>query len=82
MPADTTGGGNAANLGAYGTPGPSAENPNVTISTQLTDPSGAFHGTAAALDGSRFFQVRVTFVSNAQTGLVPRLSALGFAYER
>jgi hypothetical protein len=32
------------------------------------------------LQGARLFQVRVTFLANAETQLVPILSALGFAY--
>ena len=36
----------------------------------------------ASLNGERFYQVRVTFVSNAETLLSPKLSALGFAFRR
>jgi len=82
LPSDTTGGGNAANIGAYGDPGPTAQNPGVAIQAQLVDPTGAFASSIAAIDGARFFQVRMTFVSNPETGLVPRVRALGFAYER
>ncbi|MFN0008560.1 MAG: Ig-like domain-containing protein [Planctomycetota bacterium] len=32
------------------------------------------------IQGARFFQVRITFVSNAETSLSPTLSALGFAF--
>jgi hypothetical protein len=32
------------------------------------------------IQGARFFQTRVTFVSNAETLLTPTLSALGFAF--
>ena len=34
------------------------------------------------LNGARFFQVRITFISNAETNLSPQLSALGFTYRR
>jgi hypothetical protein len=34
----------------------------------------------SAINGARFFQARVTFVSNAETLLTPSLSALGFAF--
>lgn len=34
------------------------------------------------LNGARFFQVRITFISNAETNLSPELSALGFTYRR
>jgi hypothetical protein len=45
-------------------------------------PSGDFtwKPSLGQISGLRFFQVRVTFVSNAQTNLSPTLSALGFAY--
>ena len=33
------------------------------------------------LTGAKFFQVRISFVSNTATLLVPTLSALGFAYK-
>ena len=32
------------------------------------------------IQGARFFQTRITFVSNADTSLSPTLSALGFAF--
>lgn len=35
-----------------------------------------------SLQGARYFQVRVSFISNAATLLTPHLSALGFALER
>jgi hypothetical protein len=34
----------------------------------------------AELDGARFLQVRASFVSNAATGLVPRVTGLGVAF--
>jgi len=36
----------------------------------------------ATITSAGFFQVRVTFVSNAETLLTPQLSALGFAFRR
>ncbi len=44
--------------------------------------SDRWSASAADLDGARFIQARVTFVSNASTGLSPELGALGFAYLR
>ncbi len=38
--------------------------------------------SAAQLDGARFIQARVSFLSNPTTGLSPELSALGLAYFR
>jgi hypothetical protein len=34
----------------------------------------------SAINGARLFQVRLSFISNAETLLTPTLSALGFAY--
>lgn len=36
----------------------------------------------SSLNGSRFFQTRVTFIGSAVNQLVPELSALGFAFRR
>ena len=40
----------------------------------------SWKGDIAALDGARFLQVRVSFVSNAATGRVPRMTGLGIAF--
>ena len=45
-----------------------------------TPPSKAWHSSITELNTAKFFQVRVTFVSNTETGLTPTLSALGFAF--
>jgi hypothetical protein len=36
----------------------------------------------SAIQGARYFQTRVSFISNAETLLTPELSALGFAFRR
>lgn len=36
--------------------------------------------TLSAVNGAKFFQVRVSFIGNTETNLVPELSALGFAF--
>jgi hypothetical protein len=38
--------------------------------------------TLSAINGSKFLQVRVSFISNAETLLTPTLSSLGFAYTK
>ncbi|HEV8111190.1 MAG TPA: Ig-like domain-containing protein [Planctomycetota bacterium] len=46
-----------------------------------------FHGddtwksSLAAIDGARFVQLRATFVSNAESGRAPSISALGLAFQ-
>ncbi len=44
--------------------------------------SDRWSSSAAQLDGARYIQARVSFLSNASTGLSPELSALGLAYRR
>jgi hypothetical protein len=36
----------------------------------------------SAIQGAKYFQVRVSFISNAETLLTPSLSALGFAFRK
>lgn len=36
----------------------------------------------AEIQNARYFQVRVTFISNTETGLTPELSSLGLAFEQ
>jgi hypothetical protein len=52
--------------------------------TVLFNPSGdaTWKSSMTALSGSRFFQWRASFINNAETGLAPVLSALGFAYTK
>ncbi len=38
--------------------------------------------TLSDLDGARWFQVRVSFLSNAESNLSPEISAMGFAFEK
>jgi hypothetical protein len=70
----------ADKLDAYGdpkwVPPPMQQVPNAVFFEN--DPS--WKSSLADLQGARFFQVRISFISNTQTGLSPELSALGFAY--
>jgi len=47
---------------------------------QLCSPVSDLRPNLDEIDGARFFQTRITFVSNAETLLTPTLSALGFAF--
>ncbi len=44
--------------------------------------SSTWRNSLSQLNGAKFFQYRVTFVSNTETGLTPTLSALGFAFRQ
>jgi hypothetical protein len=70
---------NASNLDAYGecsTAGGGTGTPHFLNG----DPT--WKTSLSGMHGAKFFQVRVTFVSNADTLLAPELSALGFAFFR
>ncbi len=49
-------------------------------SVSFLDGVATWRGDTEALDGAQFFQMRITFVNNIQTGLSPVLSAIGVAY--
>lgn len=44
--------------------------------------SSTWRTSLSQLNGAKFFQYRLTFVSNTETGLTPTLSALGFAFRQ
>ncbi len=68
---------NAARLDPYGNPlGNGVGQPVYPAN----NPEGQWRETIQQIDDSRFFQVRVTFLSNAATSETPSLSSLGFAY--
>jgi hypothetical protein len=49
-----------------------------TINFQNGDPG--WKDSISDIDGAQFFQLRITFISNASTDRTPWLSTLGFAY--
>ncbi|NOT32085.1 MAG: Ig-like domain-containing protein [Planctomycetes bacterium] len=49
-------------------------------SVQFTNGTSTWSSDIDSIDGSRFVQMRFTFVSNIETGLSPELSAAGVAY--
>ncbi|MCC7011748.1 MAG: hypothetical protein IT454_04220 [Planctomycetes bacterium] len=84
---------NANNLDAYGDGHTAAQNiilgrpSNLAFTPSFANTPPApldrsWKSTIGAINGARFVQARVTFVSNATTGLSGSLSALGFAYRR
>lgn len=57
----------------------------VFATSPLFHPAGSgatWSSSANQLDGARYIQARVTFLSSAASGLSPELSGLGFAYLR
>jgi hypothetical protein len=67
----------AASIDPYGDPTPAT----LTGPTFLNN-DATWKSSITSLNGARFFQVRVSFISNAETNLGPELSALGFTYRR
>jgi hypothetical protein len=39
------------------------------------------NNTTTSTPGARYFQVRVTFTSNAETSLSPEINSLGFSWQ-
>jgi hypothetical protein len=69
----------ASKFDAYGeirAPGDVTDPANVTPLNNDT----TWKDSLSAINGSSFFQVRLSFIGNADTLLTPTLSALGFAY--
>jgi hypothetical protein len=67
----------ATSIDAYGNPTP----------TTLTGPTflnndATWKQSLTQLNGARFFQARMSYISNAETSLTPEVSSLGFAYRR
>ena len=68
----------AGQLDAYGNPRPGGTAFTVTF----TGGSNTWKDTMAAINGSQFFQARITMVSNPVSGATPELSSLGFSFSR
>ena len=68
----------AGQLDAYGNPRPGGTAFTVTF----TGGSNTWKDTMAAINGSQFFQARITMISNPVSGATPELSSLGFAFSR
>ena len=63
----------------YATPSINRDWPNQGV-TFLGD--DAWHDDISDLDGARYYQVRITFLSNIETAETPALSALGVAWSQ
>ena len=57
-----------------------SENANVGIG--FLDNDSRWFDDVASIDTSQFYQVRLTFISNTESGLSPELSALGVLWEQ
>ncbi len=74
---------NAENYDAYGDHKTLNGGPTgcgCTISPTFLNGDATWKSDISEINTARFFQFRVTFVSNTETLLTPELSALGFAY--
>ena len=73
---------NALSLDLYGEhyedPSVSRSDPNLNMSLQH---EGEWFEDISAIDGAPYYQVRVTFLSNAESGVTPELSALAIAWQ-
>ena len=60
------------------------ENPGITFlnGNDTWKPLDLSGGNPLGIDGARFYQIRVTFRSNVQTGLTPELSALALSWRQ
>src|SRR5690606_178897 len=68
---------NAARLDPYGDP---LDGLSGAPSFPANNPQGLWRDSVSVLDGNRFYQVRMTFVSNAETLERAALSGFGIAY--
>jgi hypothetical protein len=71
---------NAAALDPYGEPLPSVVPTTPSINVQFLNSDKTWKSTLPSINGAKFFQTRVTFLSNAESLLVPTLSALGIPF--
>lgn len=71
---------NAANIDPYG-----AKLPNLPVSVNFNvtfNGGNSWRDTIQQINGSQFFQARITLVSNVLSGATPEVTALGFAFSR
>jgi hypothetical protein len=53
-----------------------------TVTYHPTSGDNSWKNDLTLVNGARFVQFRVTFLANAESGLIPELSALGFAFSK
>jgi len=71
---------NASNLDPYGERSPLNATPPFTVTFTNGDPS--WKSNITEIDGSFFFQARITMISNVESGATPDVSGLGFSFFR
>lgn len=52
------------------------------VTFHTSSAGGVWRNLMSDINGAELFQTRISFISNAQTGLSPTVSALGFAYRQ
>lgn len=70
----------ADQLNAYGDDGDTATFPGCGGAPVFLNGDSSWKSSIHEIDGARFYQFRITFISNSETGLTPEVSALGFPY--
>lgn len=70
----------ARNLDPYGNRNPLNATPAYVVTFLNADQS--WKAPMSSIDGSFFFQTRVTMISSAESGATPEISGLGFAFYR
>jgi hypothetical protein len=68
----------ADNLDAYGNRNPLG----TAFSVSFTGGVSTWADTMAQINGSQYFQCRITMISNIESGISPELTSLGFAFAR
>jgi hypothetical protein len=56
--------------------------PQVNLPVTFLNSDNTWKDLASEIDGATYYQVRVNFTSNAETGLSPMLSAFGMTYRQ
>ncbi len=70
----------ARNLDPYGDRNPLNATPAYNVTFLNND--ATWKSSMSEIDGSNFFQTRITLISNAESGATPEISGLGFAFAR
>ncbi len=73
---------NANNLDPYGDSSPLNSLPATAYTVNFLNNDPTWKASMAEIDGSFFFQVRVTMISNLESATSPSVSALGFSFFR
>jgi hypothetical protein len=71
---------NAESFDPYGNRSPLNATPAFVVTFTNADPS--WKSNITEIDGSFFFQTRITMISNVESGATPEVSGLGFSFFR